>query len=200
MTKDLYLYLIRHGIAETKKENDLNRHLTQEGIKMSRKKTATLPDMDMIFCSPAQRATETIDHLIGKNNTVFNWSPSLYFPQGKDYEITEELYERYGAAPLSTYVGAHQEAWKVGMRYGLNAWANILPLIEKQKTAENVLIVGHEVFLQLIILAIMGKQGCHSQALISGGNEVITSVLKECEGFRVQLCGRDNIVLSIQKI
>lgn len=80
------LYLMRHSYAEeATNQDDKSRALTHDGVAKVRTVGRHLLkqdfDIDVIFCSPALRTTETAQHLteeLGFNESLIKYNESIY--------------------------------------------------------------------------------------------------------------------------
>lgn len=85
----MLIYLLRHGIAETKGISDAARELSREGIIQTRSMAEKLklyePQVDKAFMSPLQRARQTATML----QTVF---PNLRFNVDRSLEPNADVH------------------------------------------------------------------------------------------------------------
>jgi phosphohistidine phosphatase len=123
------LYLIRHGIAETRGEawpDDAKRPLTEDGMTRLRKSARALAHMgvsiDIVLTSPFVRTRQTAEIIAA----AFSPRPSLVnvdvlTPGGTPSAIGAEL-EKHSRRPRMAIVGhepgiGELAAWLVGMRH-----------------------------------------------------------------------------------
>ena len=152
---------MRHGNADPIKKggSDISRDLSKKGVSQAQKLNKKFKGItfDHIFCSPAQRAFQTL------NNAVDGaWSPATWTCcwqlYGGDMQELEDMFAVHGYAPLSAYFSDHRSET-------LRSYAkNVAKIIEgtlgaalatdnmKNKSEVNVLIVGHAVSLNAIAL------------------------------------------------
>ena len=82
----IQLYLLRHSYAEdSANQSDRSRALTHDGVAKVRTLGRHLVkqdfDVDMIYCSPALRTTETAQHLteeLGFSESLVKYDESIY--------------------------------------------------------------------------------------------------------------------------
>lgn len=177
--------LIRHGNT-SKAANDLDRQLTEAGVKqaMDRRKTFSR-EFDLVLSSTAVRARDTAAIIANVEATKVLTLEELYLPKDPgDKKAIDDMFAKLLYAPLRAYRDA--DVTGALFRYGENGAKIIRDAIENAG-ADNVLIVGHAVLLNAIVAYVVGETDL-----------VLDTSLGEAEGFQISMNGRNVLSRLIQ--
>lgn len=167
---------LRHGKTE-KAVNDLDRQLTEEGVKQAaaRRRALGEPVFDLVLASSADRAKSTAAIVAGINFCSVRGLDELYLPTDPaDKKAVDDMFEKFAYAPLRAYREA--DTTEALVRYGATAAKAILNEIQRTEV-ENVLVGGHAVLIPSIIAHMLGTDT----------DLVLDANLGEVEGIRVTL-------------
>lgn len=176
--------LLRHGNAENNPV-DLNRVLSEKGRKQAQAKKVV--SADIVVSSIAKRAVETAKIVTGKSPIKL---PCLYLPEGEDGRLVDIAYDKFGSAPLSTYLGEDYlvEPFR---RYGQQG---VEIIFDVTGSAEKIVVVGHGVLLVAIAKEIAERHGASPELI----QKILGTVLGEAEGLRITV--EDGKVVDVKNI
>jgi len=144
------VYFIRHGNAMKAKE-DRDRQLSSKGIEQAQKRGKQLRSInfDKVIASPAIRCIATAEIVSG--DCEITPIASLYIPpvETADGLAIDQAFNRLGYASLSKYL--ESEAKEALERYSQEN-ASEIRRIETQDRVSNLLVLGHAVLIQAIIM------------------------------------------------
>ena len=178
---------VRHG-KTGKAANDLDRQLTEEGVKQAETRRVALgfPFFDAVLSSTADRAAETAAGVACVATVEVDRHPELYMPINEDdYQVVDKLFNELGYASLDAYIARDADVFK---RYGAAA-ADVILAYDKDMI-EDVLVCGHAMMLSAIANAVLEGLGFEASSVVSGCN------LGECQGMRITVS--DGTVLLLE--
>lgn len=167
---------IRHGEAGGA-EQDEYRQLTEQGYEQAISRAAKMNGsrFDLVIFSSARRALQTVT-CFDCNEIEKVELDELYFPPDEtDSNALDDMLGKLGCDTLRTYINANRPLLA---RYASDASHAILQIV-RERSAHNVLAVGHAVLLNAAAFA-----------LSMGDENILDYNLGECEGIYLDENGR----------
>jgi len=144
------VYFVRHGNA-MKAEKDQDRQLSPKGVEQAQNRRIQLKNVsfDKVLVSPANRCIATAEIISG--GCEITEVTSLYVPSAEttDGQAIDRAFNRLGYAPLSEYLKS--EAKEALGRYSQEN-SSVIRRIEAQNQISNLLVAGHAVLIQAIVM------------------------------------------------
>lgn len=190
---------VRHGEALVPKgSRDDVRHLSDKGRRQAveRRKSLDDPSYGLVIVSSQIRTMETALVVSGvEDNPGLHYRivevPEIYTPLAQDNgsrtarKTLEDMYRELAGQPLSTYLVQPEFQVHVLNQFGERAWSAVMNEIVNWEVPD-ILVVGHDVFLQAMALAASPYRG----------QVVLDRTLDECGSFEMELDGFDVTKIS----
>jgi len=159
------IYIVRHGETEWNIEGRLqgwkNSDLTKKGIENAKKLGEYLNNIsfDKIYCSPAGRAIQTANYIIGDRKLEITTEEKLKemgfgMLEGLKHD---EMKERYPKQQDNLWNNPHlYEPFKDGESYEdlLKRANEFIEILRKEQTGDNILVISHAAFIKALFVVI----------------------------------------------